>query len=84
MSYRLKAFEEEDPEDLLPHTDSSSDDDSVNNDETWNDWVSDAIVQAPCRSLFDETTFPSVEEILHYDETKHGFNVERICSKLRM
>ncbi|KAE9402260.1 S-adenosyl-L-methionine-dependent methyltransferase [Gymnopus androsaceus JB14] len=36
-------------------------------EETWDDWVSDSVTKY-CRSLFDDKTLPSVEGILAYDK----------------
>ncbi|KAI0072207.1 S-adenosyl-L-methionine-dependent methyltransferase [Panus rudis PR-1116 ss-1] len=53
-------------------------------DLTWDDWVSDSATKRPCKSLFDDTTFTSVEDVLNYDKTKFGFDLESICKKLSL
>ncbi|KAK0244548.1 S-adenosyl-L-methionine-dependent methyltransferase [Armillaria nabsnona] len=60
---------------------SSSDEDDE--DETWDDWVSDSARQ-PCRSLFEEKSFPSVEEALKYDNATHSFDLNGTCAKLSL
>ncbi|KAK0185705.1 S-adenosyl-L-methionine-dependent methyltransferase [Armillaria mellea] len=60
---------------------SSSDEDD--DDQTWDDWVSDSARQ-PCRSLFEEKSFPSVEEALKYDHATYGFDLSGTCAKLSL
>ncbi len=59
-----------------------SDSSSEDEDETWDDWVSDSMARQPCRSLFDEKVLPSVAEALAYDKTTHGFDLELKSSSL--
>ncbi|KAK0503663.1 S-adenosyl-L-methionine-dependent methyltransferase [Armillaria luteobubalina] len=60
---------------------SGSDEDDE--DQTWDDWVSDSARQ-PCRSLFEERSFPSVEEALKYDNTTYSFDLSGTCAKLSL
>lgn len=69
---RLPSSEERD------QSDSSSEDE----DETWDDWVSDSMAKQPCKSLFDEKILPSVAEALAYDNSTHGFDLELKSSSL--
>lgn len=55
---------------------------SDDEDQTWDDWVSDSLIQQPCRSLFEDKTFPSVEETLLHDRHAHGFDLSNFCSAL--
>lgn len=55
---------------------------SENDDQNWDDWVSDSLIRAPCPSLFDEKSLPSVEEALNYDKETHGFDLNGLCTKL--
>ncbi|KIL67772.1 hypothetical protein M378DRAFT_975790 [Amanita muscaria Koide BX008] len=84
MSYRIKSFVGRDPDGQSSQVDSSEEEDLNDDDENWDDWVSDSLVQPPCKSLFDDTSFPSVEETLRYDETTHDFNLDRLCSKISL
>jgi protein arginine N-methyltransferase 3 len=51
-------------------------------DQDWDDWVSDSFAKQPCKSLFDEKTFPSVKDALLHDRSDHGFNLSDFCSRL--
>ncbi|KAG7444182.1 S-adenosyl-L-methionine-dependent methyltransferase [Guyanagaster necrorhizus] len=78
MSFRLPVADVID-EDGLSQSSSDEDDD----DQTWDDWVSDSARQ-PCRSLFEEKSFPSVEEALKYDNVTYGFDLNGTCAKLSL
>lgn len=58
---------------------SSGDDDD---DQNWDDWVSDSLARHPCRSLFDEKSFPSVEDALLHDKSTHNFDLNLVCTAL--
>ncbi|KAH9891894.1 protein arginine N-methyltransferase [Cubamyces lactineus] len=60
---------------------SSSDEDD---DQAWDDWVSDSLEKRPCKSLFEDRTFDSVQEALAYDETTHGFSLKDVSSRLSL
>jgi type I protein arginine methyltransferase len=51
-------------------------------DENWDDWASDSFAKQPCKSLFDEKTFPSIEDAFLHDRSNHGFDLNDICRKL--
>ena len=59
---------------------SSSEDDEE--DQTWEDWVSDSASKRPCKSLFDDTTLYPVEQILEWDRLNHGFDLDAFCKQL--
>ena len=62
---------------------SSSDEDEDQNDpKTWDDWVSDSQELRECCSLFEDKKLPSVAKAVEYDEQTHGFNLDRVSSKL--
>lgn len=62
---------------------SSSDEDEDQDDpKTWDDWVSDSQENKECYSLFEDKKLSSVQSALEYDEQTHGFNLDRISSKL--
>ncbi|KAF8230032.1 arginine N-methyltransferase 3 [Tricholoma matsutake] len=61
---------------------SSSDQDD--DDQNWDDWVSDSFAKQSCKSLFDEKTFPSVEDALLYDKSNHAFDLNDICCRLSL
>ncbi|KIO02960.1 hypothetical protein M404DRAFT_638181 [Pisolithus tinctorius Marx 270] len=69
---------------------SSSSGDSENNnyteeDNNFDDWVSDQALNRPCRSLFDEEKdFPSVDEALRHDQSTHGFSLAETCTRLNL
>ncbi|KAI0783458.1 protein arginine N-methyltransferase [Abortiporus biennis] len=60
---------------------SSSEDEA---DLTWEDWVSDSLTKRPIKSLFDETTLNSVEEIVAYDKKTHGFDLDEVSTRLAL
>lgn len=52
-------------------------------DQDWDDWVSDSVEKQECPSLFDNTMLPSAVEAIAYDREKHGFDLDHVCSQLR-
>lgn len=79
-SFRLSAHKLEEANND-PHTqeDESSSEDE---DDTWEDWVSDSLAKQPCRSLFDDTVLPSATEAIEYDKKTHGFDLNEAYTKL--
>ena len=67
---------------LSPEHDSSSEDEDLEEEETWDDWVSDSMENRACKSLFDEQVFSSVEKSLEHDKSAHGFDLEQTCARL--
>ncbi|GJE92599.1 methyltransferase domain-containing protein [Phanerochaete sordida] len=55
---------------------------SEDEDDTWEDWIEDE--KQPCKSLFDETTLPSVAEALEHDKKAHGFDLNEVYSRLAL
>ncbi len=53
-------------------------------DLTWEDWVSDSGSKRPSKSLFDDATFPSVEQCTKHDKSKYGVDIDGVVSKLGM
>jgi len=51
-------------------------------DQNWDDWVSDSLIQRSCKSLFGEKVLSSVEDVLKYDKETHGFDLNETCSRL--
>ena len=60
--------------------DSASENDDQ--DQTWDDWVSDSNVEQQCKSLFDDTVLPSVEAVLAYDKETYHFSLDEVCKRL--
>ncbi|KAI0354833.1 S-adenosyl-L-methionine-dependent methyltransferase [Trametes cingulata] len=84
MSLRLSAAHiDPPPADEHDSRDESSSEDE-DDDQTWDDWVSDSITKRPCKSLFEDKTFDSVQEALAYDETTHGFSLKEVSSRLAL
>ncbi|KAL1937804.1 hypothetical protein VTO73DRAFT_12823 [Trametes versicolor] len=83
MSLRISATHAQPPPAEEPHSEgeSSSEDED---EETWDDWVSDSMDRRPCKSLFEDKTFDSVQEALTYDESTHKFNLKDITSRLAL
>ncbi|KAI0329044.1 S-adenosyl-L-methionine-dependent methyltransferase [Cubamyces sp. BRFM 1775] len=85
MSLKLPATHiEPPPADEHDVQDESSEDEDEDEDQTWDDWVSDSLEKRPCKSLFEDKTFDSVQEALAYDETTHGFSLKDISSRLSL
>ncbi|KAI0770721.1 protein arginine N-methyltransferase [Fomes fomentarius] len=71
-----------DPEYQDDHPEESSSEEEDDEDLTWDDWVSDSLEKRPCKSLFENKTFDTVQEALSYDETTHGFSLQDITARL--
>jgi protein arginine N-methyltransferase 3 len=56
--------------------------DQEDDDQNWDDWVSDSFAKQSCKSLFDEKTFLSVEDVLRYDQSNYAFDLRDTCSSL--
>ena len=54
------------------------------NDEDWNDWVSDEGDKRPCQSLFDGSSHPSADVALAYDKEKFGVDLQALVTRLRL
>ncbi|EGN97901.1 hypothetical protein SERLA73DRAFT_91051 [Serpula lacrymans var. lacrymans S7.3] len=65
----------------LPSASDSEDDEEDNN---WDDWVSDQVAHQPCESLFEDRRFPSTTEALAFDKSTHNFDLEATCSRLKL
>ncbi|KAI5995140.1 S-adenosyl-L-methionine-dependent methyltransferase [Pisolithus albus] len=63
---------------------SSDSEDYPEEDNNFDDWVSDQALNRPCRSLFDENDFASVDDALQYDQSTHGFNLTETCTRLNL
>ncbi|KAI0629795.1 S-adenosyl-L-methionine-dependent methyltransferase [Trametes polyzona] len=42
------------------------------------------MAKRPCKSLFEDRTFDSVQEALAYDETTHGFSLKDVTARLAL
>ncbi len=63
------------------YDDGFSESSSSDQDETWEDWVDDSPPK-PCRSLFDDSEFPSVDQTIAYDKSTHGFDLGSAFTKM--
>ena len=70
-----------DPDESLEAGSSSSESEGDEEDQNWDDWVSDSN-QQQCRSLFDETLLPSVDAAVKHDISIHSFDINETSSKL--
>jgi hypothetical protein len=61
---------------------SSNEDEDQNDPKTWDDWVSDSQENRECYSFFEDKKLASVAKAIEYDEQTHGFNLDRVSSKL--
>ncbi|KAF9232315.1 S-adenosyl-L-methionine-dependent methyltransferase [Melanogaster broomeanus] len=73
-------------EDVDDHSTSSDSDseDYVEEDNNFEDWVSDQAQIQPCRSLFDDNSFPTVAGALDFDKSTHGFDLDVTSKKLKL
>jgi protein arginine N-methyltransferase 3 len=71
-----------DPEEAIESGSSSSESEGDEEDQNWDDWVSDSNEQQECRSLFDEAVLPSVEAAIKHDISTHSFDINDLSSKL--
>lgn len=60
---------------------SQSSSETDDEDQTWDDWVSDSGIQ-PCKSLFDDEIFKTVEQAVGHDKEKYGFDLSAFSTKL--
>ncbi|KAI0754475.1 S-adenosyl-L-methionine-dependent methyltransferase [Daedaleopsis nitida] len=68
----------DDPEDRPEESSSDEDDEDI----TWDDWVSDSLTKRPCKSLFEDRTFDTVQEAMLNDDATHNFNLKAISARL--
>lgn len=61
---------------------SSSSDDGDDEDETWDDWVSDSNTRQGCKSLFDERILSCVEDAVTYDRENYKVDINELCRRL--
>jgi hypothetical protein len=61
---------------------SGSQSDYAEEDNNFEDWVSDQAQNQTCRSLFDDKSFPSATDALSYDKATHDFDLSSTCAKL--
>ena len=52
-------------------------------DDNFEDWISDQGQSQACRSLFDDKAFSSAPETLEYDKSTHGFDLGATSKKWR-
>ncbi|KAF8194371.1 arginine N-methyltransferase 3 [Mycena galopus ATCC 62051] len=84
MSVRLP------PRSTIPEDESGSEEgtgsgeEETEEEETWDDWVSDSMQQRPCRSLFEDKVLPSMEAAVAYDKETHGFDLDVLRVRLSL
>lgn len=61
---------------------SSSSDGEEDEDETWDDWVSDSNTRQGCKSLFDEKILSCVEDAVAYDRENYKVDINELCKRL--
>ncbi|KAG8214938.1 S-adenosyl-L-methionine-dependent methyltransferase [Butyriboletus roseoflavus] len=78
----------------LPHTQDDADDratssssdseDYAEEDNNFEDWVSDQGQLQACRSLFEDKTFTTAAEALTYDKFTHGFDLDAVSRQWKL
>lgn len=71
-----------DDDDRLSQSTGSNTDDYSEEDNNFDDWVSDQEHSRPCQSLFDDRSFPTADAALKHDESVHAFSLAETCTKL--
>ncbi|KAF9220251.1 S-adenosyl-L-methionine-dependent methyltransferase [Gyrodon lividus] len=74
---------QDDVDDHSTSSDSDSEDD-VEEDNNFEGWVSDQAQIQPCRSLFDDKSFPTAAGVLEFDQSTHGFDLDATSKKLKL
>ena len=82
MSFHLPAPNNVSGQNTDPEKSSSSSDDEDNEDETWDDWVSDSNTRHGCKSLFDEKILSCAEDAVAYDRENHKIDINELCKRL--
>ena len=83
-SHILDSEQDLDREFAEDRTHDSNSDEEDDEDQTWDDWVSDSAENRPCKSLFEDRTFDTVQEAILNDERQHGFSLKAITTRLSM
>ncbi|KAF8837755.1 S-adenosyl-L-methionine-dependent methyltransferase [Paxillus ammoniavirescens] len=73
-------------DDVDDHSTSSGSDseDYTEEDNNFEDWVSDQAQIQPCRSLFEDKRFPTSAGALEFDRSTHGFDLDATCKRLKL
>lgn len=69
----------------VPYSDpieSSTSSEGEDDEETWDDWVSDSNTRQGCKSLFDETILSCVEDAVRYDRENYKVDINELCKRL--
>jgi protein arginine N-methyltransferase 3 len=51
-------------------------------EETWDDWVSDSHTRQGCKSLFDDKILPCVDDAVAYDRESYKVDIIELCKRL--
>ncbi|KIJ59063.1 hypothetical protein HYDPIDRAFT_101466 [Hydnomerulius pinastri MD-312] len=72
--------------DVDDHSVSSGSDseDYAEEDNNFEDWVSDQAEIRPCQSLFEDRSFPTAAGALAFDKASHGFDLDAASTKLKL
>jgi type I protein arginine methyltransferase len=73
------------PENIsVPNSDieDSSSSSEGEDEETWDDWVSDSNTRQGCKSLFDDKILSCVEDVVAYDRESYKVDIIEICKRL--
>jgi protein arginine N-methyltransferase 3 len=80
MSFRLPP-----PDNIsVPNSDieDSSSSSEGEDEENWDDWVSDSNTRQGCKSLFDDKFLSCVEDAVAYDRESYKVDIIQICKRL--
>lgn len=72
----------DDGDDQLSAASSGSGSDYAEEDNNFEDWVSDHAQSQTCRSLFEDKNLPSAAAALSYDKATHHFDLSSTCATL--
>ena len=74
------------PQDNISVPNSDIEDSSASSEgedeETWDDWVSDSNTRQGCKSLFDDKILSCVEDAVAYDRESYKVDIIELCKRL--
>jgi len=82
MSIRFAAVpqSQDDADDRATSSNSGSED-YAEEDNNFEDWISDQGQLQACRSLFEDKTFATAAEALTHDRSTHGFDLDAVSEQ---
>lgn len=76
IRFAVPPHTQDDADDRATSPSSSDSEDYTEEDNNFEDWISDQGQLQACRSLFEDKTFTTAAEALTYDKCTHGFDLD--------